>query len=151
MVPLLFNIYNTCDIFFDITGSDIASYAYDNTPYNFNFNLDSVLSTLEKSFYSIVNWFRENHMKASPDKCHVLGSSNENWQLRLKIFVLKRAPKKNRSNLSFENNFTSQKLYALARISHYMDLNKRRNLMQAFITSQFSYCPLMQMFHSLTQ
>ena len=58
------------------------------------------------------------------------------------------------SNLSFENHVThlckktSQKLHALARISHYMDLNKRRSLMKAFITSQFSYCPLIWMFHS---
>ena len=58
------------------------------------------------------------------------------------------------SNLSFENRFTSlcktasQKLQALARISHYMDLNKRRNLMKAFISSQFSYCHLIWMFHS---
>ena len=58
------------------------------------------------------------------------------------------------SNLSFENHVTSlckkasQKLHALARISHYMDLNKRRNLMKAFITSQFSYCLLIWMFHS---
>ena len=29
-----------------------------------------------------------------------------------------------------------------------MDLNKRRNLKKAFITSQFSYCPLIWMFHS---
>ena len=42
----------------------------------------------------------------------------------------------------------SQKLHTLARISHYMDLNKRRNLMKAFITSQFSYCPLIWMSHS---
>ena len=40
----------------------------------------------------------------------------------------------------------SQKLHALARISHPMDLNKRRNLIKVFITSQFSYCPLL--FHS---
>ena len=58
------------------------------------------------------------------------------------------------SNLSIENHVTSlckkasQKLHALARISHYMDLNKRKNLMKAFITSQFSYCPLIWMFHS---
>ena len=38
--PLLFNIY-ICDIFFDIIKCDIASYADDNTPYNFDFNLDS--------------------------------------------------------------------------------------------------------------
>ena len=55
------------------------------------------------------------------------------------------------SNLSFENHVTSlckkasQKLHALARISYYMELNK---LMKAFITSQFSYCPLIWMFHS---
>ena len=33
-------------------------------------------------------------------------------------------------------------------MSYYMDLNKRRHLMKAFITSQFSYCPLIWMFHS---
>ena len=55
---------------------------------------------------------------------------------------------------SFENLVTSlckkasQKLRALARISHYMDLNKCRNLMKSFITSQFSHSPLICMFHS---
>ena len=29
-----------------------------------------------------------------------------------------------------------------------MDLIKRNNLMKAFTTSQFSYCPLIAMFHS---
>ena len=42
----------------------------------------------------------------------------------------------------------SQKLHALARISHYMGLDKRRNVMKAFITSHFSYCPLIWIFHS---
>ena len=42
----------------------------------------------------------------------------------------------------------SNKLYALARISPYMDQNKLRALMRAFIISQFKYCPLMWMFHS---
>ena len=57
------------------------------------------------------------------------------------------------SNLSFESHITSlckkasQKLHALARISHYIDLNKRRSPMKAFITSQFSYCSLIWMFH----
>ena len=31
-----------------------------------------------------------------------------------------------------------------------MDLPKRKILMKAFITSQFSYCPLIWMFHSRT-
>ena len=40
------------------------------------------------------------------------------------------------------------KLNALARISEYKDLTKRRMIMKSFITSQFEYCPLMWMFHS---
>ena len=38
---LLFNIY-ICDIFFDIIECDIASYADDNTPYNFDFNHSTI-------------------------------------------------------------------------------------------------------------
>ena len=50
--PLLFNIY-ICDIFFDKIECDIASYADDNTPYNFGFNLDNVINNLEKSTNSL--------------------------------------------------------------------------------------------------
>ena len=42
----------------------------------------------------------------------------------------------------------SNKLYALARTSPYMDKSKLRTVMRAFITSQFQYCPLIWMFHS---
>ena len=104
-----------------------------------------------------MNWFRENHMKANADKCHLLVSSNT---AKIEDFSIKNRTEekllgvKFDSNLSFENHVTSlckkvsQKLHALARISHYMDLNKRRNLMKGFITSQFSYCLLMWMCHS---
>ena len=68
--PLLFNVC-ICDIFFDIIECNIASYADDNTPYNFDFNLDNVISNLEKSTNSLLNWFRENHVKANSDKCHL--------------------------------------------------------------------------------
>ena len=99
-------------------------------------------------------------MKANADKCHLLVSSNESCTTKIEDFSIKNSTEekllgvKFDSNLSFENDVTSlckkasQKLHALVRISHYMDLNKRRNLMKAFITSQFSYCPLIWMFHS---
>ena len=41
----------------------------------------------------------------------------------------------------------SQKLYALARIAPFMDLKQRRNIVKAFVESQFRYCPLIWMFH----
>ena len=136
-----------CDLFFDIIQCDIASYADDNTPYNFDFNLDNVISNLKKSTNSLLNWFRENHLKANADKCHLLVSSDESCTAIIENFSIKNSTEekllwvKFDSNLSFENHVNSlckkasQKLHAPAKISHYLDLNKRRNLMKAFITS----------------
>ena len=99
-------------------------------------------------------------MKANVNKCHLLVSSEENCTAKIEDFSTKISTEekllvvKFDSSLSFENHVTSlckkeiQKLHVLARISHYMDLNKRRNLMKAFITCQFSYCPLLWIFHS---
>ena len=99
-------------------------------------------------------------MKANTDKCNLLVSSDESCTAKIEDFSIKNSTEEKMlgvkldSNLSFENHFTSlckkasQKLHARARISHYMDLHKRRNLMRAFITSQFSYCPLIWIFYS---
>ena len=56
--------------------------------------------------------------------------------------------------LSFDKHIVSlcrkagKKLSVLARLSNFMCTNKKRVLMKAFIESQFSYCPLIWMFHS---
>ena len=42
----------------------------------------------------------------------------------------------------------SKNFHALARIAKYIDINKWRMLMKAFVSSQFSYCLLIWMFHS---
>ena len=99
-------------------------------------------------------------MKGNADKCHLSVSSDEVCTAKIEDFTIENSTEekllglKFDSNLSFEGHVTSlckkasQKSHALARISHYMDLNKRRSIMKAFITSQFSYCPLIWMFHS---
>ena len=40
----------------------------------------------------------------------------------------------------------SNKLYALAIISHYLDEQKRKILMKSFVISQFNYCPIIWMY-----
>ena len=56
--------------------------------------------------------------------------------------------------LNFEEHLSkvcdkaSQKLNALARISSYMNINQRKRIMRAFISSQFGYCPLVWFFCS---
>ena len=92
--PSLFNIC-LCEIFFDIIECDIVTYANDNTPYNFDFSLDNVISNLEKSTNSLLNWFRENHMKVNADKCHLVVGSDESCTAKIKDFSIKIAPKKN--------------------------------------------------------
>ena len=99
-------------------------------------------------------------MKANADKYHLLVCSNESCTTKIADFGIKNSTEEKLlgincdSNLCFENHVTSlckkssQKLHAFTRISHYMDLNKCRNLMKAFILSHFSYCRLIWMFHS---
>ena len=58
------------------------------------------------------------------------------------------------NELSFDKHITklckkaSNKLNALARISSFIDLGKRKLLLRSFFISQFSYCPLVWMLHS---
>ena len=58
------------------------------------------------------------------------------------------------SKLSFDKHIqqicsrASAKLKALARIAPFMNITKRKILMNAFFNAQFSYCPLTWMFHS---
>ena len=42
-----------------------------------------------------------------------------------------------------------QKLSALARLAPYMNVEKRRINMKAFVESQFGYCALVWIFHGL--
>ena len=44
----------------------------------------------------------------------------------------------------------SQKIHALVRISNYMNEDKLKTVVKAFIESQFGYCPLVWMFRSRT-
>ena len=41
----------------------------------------------------------------------------------------------------------SRKIYELSRVASYMNISKRRILMNSFFKSQFSYCPLASMCH----
>ena len=157
--PLLFNIF-ICDMFYFMEDFEIANYADDSTPFSAKINHELVVEELEVSSSVLFTWLRNNYMKANTDKSHLLLSGNidlnanidgnviesEDSQVLLGITI--------DSNLSFNTHINnlckkaSAKLNALARISGYMNLPKRRMIMKSFITSQFGYCPLIWMFHS---
>ena len=147
-------------MFYDIDICDIASYADDNTQYTSDFNLEEVIPKLKLTTKRLFEWFKNNHMKANADKCHLLVTRDTDVTAKIGEFDVKNSREKKLrgakidSKLFFENHVSSlckkanKKLYALARAVNFMDLSKRKSLMKAFITSQFNYCPLTWMFHS---
>ena len=101
-------------------------------------------------------------MKLNQDKCHLLVSGFKYENVWAKIGKTKIWESKKQKllgveidrTLSFDEHIASlcrkagKKLSVLARLSNFKCTNKKRVLMKAFIEPQFSYCPLIWMFHS---
>ena len=139
---------------------DFASYADDNTPYCIGKTPEEVISQLEKSSKSIFEWFENNGLKGNPDKCHLLLSKNDNFEANINENRISNTRFEKLLGVTFDNqlNFNHHiskicktainKLHALARVSHYMDEDKRKILFNSYFLSQFNYCPLIWMNHN---
>ena len=153
VLTLLFNICIN-DLLLFIENSDTCNYADDITIYSYDWSLDNIIHKLENDCNVALKWFADNFMKLKADTCHLLHlvqrcdypvtvkigntdvvNSSEEKLLRVHVD----------SKLSFYHHVSnfcqkaSNKIYALPRISPYMDQNKLRNLMREFIISQFQY------------
>ena len=151
--PLFFNIY-LFDLFLLACNIDVASYADDATLYVTGDNLESVKKQLDQAGKLLFEWFSDNQMKGNEDKCRFLISTKEKVCVNIGTTQItnskceKLLGIKIDSNLNFEDHIGSifkkagAKLNALTRIANHMPFHKRKVLMNAFFTSQFSYCPL---------
>ena len=159
--PMLFNIYLN-DLFFVFTNTSVCNLADDTTPYVCDTDLPNLLRKLESDTISAIMWFDANYMKLNPDKCHFLlaGSTPEllwakvgeekiweSSQEKLLGLVIDKKLNFN-SHLSKICKKVSTKVTALARMVKIIPFEKKKLLMNAFIDSQFSYCPLLWMFCS---
>ena len=158
--PLLFNIYIN-DLFY-LIDSDICNYADDTTLYAVDTCLNSLMTKLELASDKAMEWFCYNGMKLNSKKCHLLVSGHKHECMICNIgtsqvietHLVKLLGVNIESELTFNSYLetvckkASQKLNALSRLCSIIPLNQRRNLMQAFFISQFSYSPLVWMFHS---
>ena len=155
----MFNIF-ICDLFLLIDDIDTASYADDNTPYSCDMSTKKVIKRLEESTKSLLQWFSDNCMKSNADKSHFLLSSSSATSIKIGQASIQNSSSEKLLGIIIDKdlNFTkhatnicnkaSRKFNALARVSNYMDQEKRRVIMKAFFQSQFGYCPLIWMFHS---
>ena len=82
-------------MFYDIDNCGIASYTDDNTPYTIDFNLEEVIQKLELFTNNLFKWFKNNDMKASADKCHLLVTRDTDVTTKIGKFNVKIAGKKN--------------------------------------------------------
>ena len=157
--PELYNI-NSNDLFMFLL-LEIANYADDNSLFTVAPTIPKVLFHLEQEAASLLNWIRNNGLKANPDKFHLLLSDpNEDFSLKVDKSEVKNSSLQTLLGIKIDNklNFNehvtgictkaSQKLHALSRVSNFMTLNQRKVIMKSFILSQFGYCPLVWMFHS---
>ena len=160
--PLLFNIYIN-DIFFFIKETELTNYADDSTPYAINANINELIKSLENDSSILIKWFSDNYLVMNADKCHLLVTKQEN-NIFLKVDnnIIENSKTVKLLGITIDNkldfnehvsklcNKASTKLHALARISNFMNPHKLRILIKTFFESQFSYCPLVWMFHSRT-
>ena len=139
----------------------VANYADDCSPYEFSGSINDVISKLENDSVTLITWYESNYLQPNPDMWHLLlnvaredltvsvGNKcvpNTSCEKFLGIYF------DNKLNLrcmllSYEKSGTKAS-HALARVSNYMSFNHKILISNAFISSQFNYCPLIWLCHS---
>ena len=149
---MLFNIFFTDIFLFCLT--EIASYADDITPHATRDCLKKTFQKVEEASNSLFKWVSNNYMVANADKCHLLTSTSEEVGVKIENEIIKNSLQEKLLGAVIDNRLTvkshvenlckkaGQKLHALARIANYMDISKKCSIINAFIISQFSFCPL---------
>ena len=161
--PLLFNIFIN-DLFLFVQNSQVCNYADDNSLSVVDSNVSTIINKLESDIQSLESWFKNNGMLLNGEKCQFLivesSGANRNNIAKIKIGnnYVEESKKAKLLGINFDNNLkmhdhikyickqASNKLYALARISPFLDQHKRKILMKSFIVSQFNYCPIIWMY-----
>ena len=154
--PLSFNSY-ICDLFY---GFDDLDFADDNTPYSCLSEMISVLGQLKGGIDKIFDWFKTDFLKRYGNRYHLITSSKTPVGIKVANMTIISKEKVKLLEIHIDNrlNFdyhiselcekAGKKFNALTRIFKYMDILQRKLIANAFIMSQFSYCPLVWMFHS---
>ena len=126
------------DLFYILSEIDIASYADDNTPYTSSNDVNGLIKSLEEASEKLLKWFDGNLMKSNPDKCHLLVSTNDNVKISIGNIHKENTRREKLLGIQFENKLSydyrlskickkaSRKLYALGRVTPYMNLSKQR-------------------------
>ena len=125
-------------------------------------DLEKLMAKLECAANSAMEWLSYNGMKLNSKKCHLLVCGHKFESMICKIdhtmvietHLVKLLGITIESDLTFDKHVAivckkaSQKLNAHSRLCALISFDKRKMLMNAFFNSQFSYSPLVWMFHN---
>ena len=141
--------------------TDFTEYADENTPYTYSSKTEHVPTNLQGAS-ELFCWFSANQLVANAGKSHFFPSFYLPVDIHITNTKISDVERVKLIGVNFEGrlNFdyhvntplkkASKKYHALARVCNYMDTKKRRVLMNAFVSFQFFYCPLVWMYHSRT-
>ena len=146
--PILFNI---SDLFLVVKDVNFASYADDNTIYQLGKTVGDAINGLQVSVEKLFKWFSDNQMKGKADKCDLIMSTESAPELQIGDSLIKTSScekllgVKIYYKLTFDEhvkssfNKANNKLRALARAIPYMNIEKRKLLMNYFSIAQFNF------------
>ena len=80
--PPLFNIF-LCDLFLEHKGYCFTNYADDTTLCVITNNTTEIVEDLTSITHKLFTWFASNQMKASPGKCRLLLSTQEEANIQI--------------------------------------------------------------------
>ena len=156
--PHVFNIFLN-DFFYFLEGlCQTLNYADDNSLAKVDHDLHKIKVDLEFAAKVAVKWFNDNFMKANASKFQVLCASRHAnlpaLELCIDGLVLHSEPRVKLLGvyidklLTFHYHITemcrkaSSQVRALARLSGMLDLESKFMIFNAFVVSNFMYCPL---------
>ena len=151
--PLLFNIFIN-DIFIFINDANIGNYADDSTTKS--------MEILENETNLLNDWFTHNNLISNNDKSKLLAAYEEKLTAAIGNDLIHSSTHVKLLGITIDRKLTfqqhvsklckrtSRKIHAFGRISQYIETNKLKIIMRAFIENEFNYFPLTWMFHNRT-
>ena len=164
--PVLFNLFIN-DFYSFIENTNPHGYADDNTLSKVSNTKDEMVSSLTKDADISIDWLANNDMIANPSKFQAIFPTKQKDQQSISIQVKEKAISSQNEveilgltidkNLKFEKYISkicqsaSGQLHALYRLNRYLKPETRSSVINSFILSNFSYCPLVWCFLSARQ
>ena len=155
--PFAFNLFinDLLHIISNMEIADLFNYADDNSVACHDVNYEGVCKKLEKVSNIMLKWFTDNYMQANPSKFQLIlfGSEHLDSSVVVDDIVIKaeRCVKLLGVNIDCTLGFNEhinetckkagRKLNVLGRLCKTLNVQDKLKLYQAFILSQFNYCP----------